>query len=165
MELWVLMAAGISSWDFRHRMPRGKKKDIQEGKGKKTSQAFCRGQCTRPCKECGRAYGKDYYTHIGSHDAALGSHEDETDEDGWSQHPNCTHQRISSLRLGAAPLGCSCPCDYTQEASEASDCSKDQTIKRKKRKERKKIRERWWFFCFFGCFSPKWVWSLDKILG
>lgn len=74
----------------------------------------------------GLAQGKDC-TYIGSHNAALGSHEDQADEDGRAQHSHSTHERIRSLRLGPAPFGGSCPGDYTQESSEASDCSKDQT--------------------------------------
>ena len=65
-------------------------------------------------------------THIGPHDAALGGHEDEADEDGRAQHAHSAHQRVGPLGPQAAPARGSCPRDHTQKTREAGDGPKDE---------------------------------------
>lgn len=67
-------------------------------------------------------------THIGAHDAGLGSHKDEADEDGGSQHAHGAHQGVSALSAQATPASGSRACDYAQKASKAGNGPKDEAV-------------------------------------
>lgn len=65
---------------------------------------------------------------ISAYNAGLGSHKDEADEDGGSQHAHSTHQWVSTLSPQAAPTSGSRARDYAQEASKAGNGSKDEAV-------------------------------------
>lgn len=67
-------------------------------------------------------------THISAHNAGFGSHKDEADEDGRSQHAHSTHQRVSTLSPQAAPASGSRTCDHAQKASKAGNGPKDEAV-------------------------------------
>lgn len=69
-----------------------------------------------------------HHTHIGAHDAALGRHEDEADEDGGAQHAHGTHKWVGPLGPQAAPAGSARTCDHTQETREAGDGPEDEAV-------------------------------------
>lgn len=91
-----------------------------EGGGPHKSHCSCQAAPHHP--------STPHCTHIGPHDAALGGHEDEADEDGRAQHAHSTHQRVGSLGPQAAPASGSCPRDHTQKAREAGDGPKDEAV-------------------------------------
>lgn len=58
---------------------------------------------------CKRVAGNGSY--ISAHDALLGHHEDEADEDGRAQHADGAHEGVGSLRPLAAQARGGCPDD------------------------------------------------------
>lgn len=65
-------------------------------------------------------------SYISSHNALLGHHEDEADEDGRAEHADGAHQRVGTLRLLAKQARGGRPDDHAQQARHAGDGAKDQ---------------------------------------
>lgn len=65
-------------------------------------------------------------SYISSHDALLGHHEDEADEDGRSEHADGAHQRVGALCLLAEQARGGRPYDHAQQTRHAGDGAKDQ---------------------------------------
>lgn len=65
-------------------------------------------------------------SYISSHDALLGHHEDEADEDGRSEHADGAHQRVGALCLLAEQACGGCAYDHAQQTRHAGDGAEDQ---------------------------------------
>lgn len=71
--------------------------------------------------------GKGNGPYISSHDALLGHHEDEADEDGRAQHADGAHQGVGPLCLLATQACGGRPDDHAQQSCHAGDRPKDHT--------------------------------------
>ena len=65
-------------------------------------------------------------TYISPHDAFLGHHEDEADEDGRAQHADGAHQGVRPLRALAAEARGRQADDHTQQPRHHGDGAEDQ---------------------------------------
>lgn len=72
------------------------------------------------------------FSYVSSHDALLGHHEDEADEDGRPQHADGAHQRVGSLRPLAAQARGGRPYDHAQQARHAGDGAEDEAGEERK---------------------------------
>lgn len=72
-------------------------------------------------------------SYVSSHDALLGHHEDEADEDGRAEHADGAHQWVGALGLLAEQAGGGRAYDHAQQARHAGDGAKDQAANEEER--------------------------------
>lgn len=91
-----------------------------------SSAPFLLGSGDSPVKVHPETPTRARSSYISSHDALLGHHEDEADEDGRSEHADGAHQRVGALCLLAEQACGGCAYDHAQQTCHAGDGAKDQ---------------------------------------